>query len=157
VHRTARGDRVAEDWRPTLNVGPKGLIPAEYVPDPDLRINLYARVAKLASDEEVDTLRDEMENRFGTLPDPADRLLALADLAQQARELEIARVDAGPQAIAVTFREGAERALADRAVERSEGALAWRNGRLVWTWSATNKGERLRDVAKMFRFLRSVL
>ena len=66
------------------------------------------------------------------------------------------RVDAGPQAIAVTFRTDADRAAADRAVERSQGALAWRNDRLVWTWSSADEEERMRNVAKIFRFLRHV-
>jgi transcription-repair coupling factor (superfamily II helicase) len=152
----ARGEPVAEDWRPELNVGRKGLIPADYIPEPEVRINLYARIAKLDSEHEVDALRDEMENRFGALPDPAERLLALADLGQQARSLGIARIDAGPQAIALTFRDEADRGLAERAIARSEGALSWRNDRLVWTWSAQDGEERIRDVRKMFRFLQSV-
>jgi transcription-repair coupling factor (superfamily II helicase) len=152
----ARGQAPADDWRPELNVDAKGSIPDDYVPDAEVRINLYARVAKLTSEEEVEALRDEMENRFGALPDPAERLLALADLGQQSRTFGVARVDAGPQAIALTFRDGTDRAPADRAVERSRGALAWRNARLVWAWSTDDEGDRIRDVEKMFRFLRSV-
>jgi transcription-repair coupling factor (superfamily II helicase) len=151
----ARGEPVTEEWRPDFNVGSKGLIPADYVPEPEVRINLYLRLAKLDSEDEVDALRDEMENRFGPLPDPAERLLALADLGQQARSLGIARVDAGPQAIAVSFRNGADHRLVERAIERSQGALAWRQDRLVWTWSAEEGEDRIGDVRKMLRFLRS--
>ncbi|HEX2137614.1 MAG TPA: DEAD/DEAH box helicase [Microvirga sp.] len=152
----ARGEAISEDWRPELNIGSKGLIPADYVPDPEVRINIYARVAKLASEEEVDALRDEMENRFGPLPGPADRLLALAGLAERARAFGVSRIDAGPQAVALTFRTDRDRAAANRAVERSQGALAWRNERLVWTWSSEGEEERIRNVAKVFRFLRQV-
>jgi transcription-repair coupling factor (superfamily II helicase) len=152
----ARGEPSREDWRPELNVGVYGMIPADYVPDAEVRINLYARLAKLGSEEEVDALRDEMDDRFGALPPAAERLVALAGLEQRARAFDVARVDAGPQAIALTFRASFDRALADRAVERSKGALAWRNDRLVWAWTSADEDERVRNVTKMFRFLTSV-
>jgi transcription-repair coupling factor (superfamily II helicase) len=153
---SARGEPTAQDWRPELNIGVTGAIPADYVPEPEVRISLYARLAKLASEEEVDTLRDEIKNRFGPLPAPAERLIALTGIAQETRCLGVARIDAGPQAIALTFRHEIDGATVERMIERSRGALAWRNDRLVWTWSSADEDERIANVAKVFRFLRSV-
>ena len=39
-----------EDWRPELNFEAAGWIPREYIPDEEVRLNLYARIARLAAD-----------------------------------------------------------------------------------------------------------
>jgi transcription-repair coupling factor (superfamily II helicase) len=121
-----------------------------------MRINSTRASPSSPSEEEVDALYDEVENRFGSPPLQVERLLTLAALTQQARSLGVARVDAGPQAIALTLRGTTDPVVAERAVARAEGALAWRNDRLVWTWSSEDKDGQARNVAKMFRFLRSV-
>ncbi len=52
-------------------------IPAQYISEENLRVALYRRLLKLASlDEEID-LRNEIKDRFGTLPASADMLLKL--------------------------------------------------------------------------------
>ena len=45
-----------------------------------------------------------MEDRFGALPHEAQDLIALAQVRQFARAASIARIDAGPAAIALTPR-----------------------------------------------------
>ena len=52
----------------------------------------------------AEKLEDELEDRFGTIPDEAARLLALARIRAAARALGIARIDSGPAAIALTPR-----------------------------------------------------
>ncbi|HVL71708.1 MAG TPA: TRCF domain-containing protein, partial [Beijerinckiaceae bacterium] len=123
--RVARGEAVPEEWTPQVNAG-EGAIPAAYVPEPELRLNLYARLARLAGDE-VEALRDELEDRFGPLPEEAARLLALADLRRRCRELSIARLDSGPRGVAVTFRDGPPAGIEPPASD----ALAWKGERLV--------------------------
>ncbi|HEV2557322.1 MAG TPA: DEAD/DEAH box helicase [Microvirga sp.] len=152
----ARGEPAGEDWQPEIRLGASGFIPADYVPEPEMRINLYAKFARLGSEEEVDALADEIADRFGSPPAPVERLLAIAGLQQRARAFRVARIDAGPQAVALTFREEVKDDLPARAVDASKGALAWRNGRLVWARSSETEKERLALVSKMFRFLDQV-
>ena len=103
--RQARGEAV-EDWTPDLRIGPAGALPESWIPEPDLRLGLYARLARLAEAAAIDAFEDELCDRFGPLPEPARRLLARARLAVLARAARIARIDAGPAAIALTPRPG---------------------------------------------------
>ncbi len=50
-------------------------IPAEYVPDQNLRLSLYRRLADLQNEGEVQFLADEFADRFGALPDEVENLL----------------------------------------------------------------------------------
>ena len=64
--RAARGEPPPDEWSPELNLGAAGRIPADYVPEAEVRINLYARLAKLTDESDVDALGEEIEDRFGT-------------------------------------------------------------------------------------------
>ncbi len=104
--RRARGEAV-EDWAPELNVdGPLGRLPAGYIPEPEVRLDVYARLARVADPREADALEEELEDRFGPLPDEAGDLLAAARLRSLCRTHGVARLDAGPRATAYALRPG---------------------------------------------------
>jgi transcription-repair coupling factor (superfamily II helicase) len=50
-------------------------IPTDYVPEAALRIQLYRRMADLRSEEEIDEMAAELEDRFGRLPVATQNLL----------------------------------------------------------------------------------
>jgi transcription-repair coupling factor (superfamily II helicase) len=50
-------------------------IPAAYVLDRDLRLHLYRRLADFRSEEEIETLRAELEDRFGPIPEEVENLV----------------------------------------------------------------------------------
>ncbi len=99
--RTARGETV-ERWTPELRIGLEGRLPEAWIPDEDLRISLYARLGRLRDDAALDAFEAELEDRFGELPEEAARWLSLARLRERMRTRSIARIDAGPAAIALT-------------------------------------------------------
>ncbi len=101
--RASKGEDV-DDWVPELHLEAHGRLPADWIPEDEVRINLYARIARLDSTDAVDALAGELEDRFGTLPEDVQTLLAVAGIRQLARETGIARVDAGPGGIAFTPR-----------------------------------------------------
>ena len=49
-------------------------IPAEYIPDQDLRLRLYRRIADLRDETEIEALASEFKDRFGELPEMTDNL-----------------------------------------------------------------------------------
>ena len=87
---------------PDLRLGLAGLLPEDWVPDVDLRLQLYVRLARITDQAGLDAFEEELEDRFGSLPDEAQALIARARVANLARSLAIARIDAGPAAIALT-------------------------------------------------------
>ena len=55
-------------------------IPRAYVPDMRLKIDLYRRLARVATHEDLADFRSELEDRFGAPPLVAGRLLAVAEV-----------------------------------------------------------------------------
>ncbi|MCW2338855.1 transcription-repair coupling factor (superfamily II helicase) [Sphingobium sp. B2D3A] len=99
--RAARGE---DDglWLAEVNVGTAGALPEDWIPDVDIRLGLYVRIARASDEGELEALQEELIDRFGSLPDAAERLLAVARIKLLARLAQIERVDAGPAAIALT-------------------------------------------------------
>jgi transcription-repair coupling factor (superfamily II helicase) len=45
-----------------------GSITADYVSDPEIRINLYAQLARMRDARQIDSFAEEIEDRFGPPP-----------------------------------------------------------------------------------------
>jgi len=93
-----------EQWSPQINIGTPVLIPESYVPDLQLRLNLYRRLGDLTEAEEIDAFGAEMIDRFGSLPDEVQHLLKIVFIKGLCRKANIEKVDAGPKGIVITFR-----------------------------------------------------
>jgi transcription-repair coupling factor (superfamily II helicase) len=62
---------------------------ADYVPGERLRLDLYRRLADVATQSDVDAIEGELVDRFGPLPEEAQVLLKVAALRAQAKALGV--------------------------------------------------------------------
>lgn len=133
--------------RTVLNFGLSGGIPANYVSDPAVRLNLYARLGQASSLRSVEDLEEEFDDRFGEPPPDVELLFRKTRLQLAAARLGIVKLEAGPKAIAITLEEKAPlRSWA--AFARAEGAILEKN-RLLFEASQAG-GEPLEFFEKLF-------
>lgn len=59
----------------TIDLALPGFLPMDYVPDMQLRIQLYRRLANIESEAELDAMQAELQDRFGAMPKPVEGLL----------------------------------------------------------------------------------
>jgi transcription-repair coupling factor (superfamily II helicase) len=118
--RQARGEDGGL-WVPDINIGSGGTLPAEWIPDADIRLGLYVRLARTGEENGLEAFAEELEDRFGPLPEAAQTLLSSARVAILARAAAIARVDAGPAAIALTPRHDCKANFAGADLSEKEG------------------------------------
>ncbi len=55
-------------------------LPDQYVGDMRMKIDLYRRIARIESYDQISEFREEFTDRFGAIPTQAERLLAIAEL-----------------------------------------------------------------------------
>jgi transcription-repair coupling factor (superfamily II helicase) len=79
------------------------LLPASYCSDVHERLVLYKRLANCESVDELQAMQEELVDRFGSPPEPAQALLACHRLRLVARPVGVAKVDAGPERSTVQF------------------------------------------------------
>jgi transcription-repair coupling factor (superfamily II helicase) len=96
---------VADDWSPAINLGLSVLIPEGYVEDLGVRLGLYRRLSELTSEQEREAFAAELIDRFGPLPDETKQLLDVTEVKVRCKALGIAKLDAGPKGIVLSFRD----------------------------------------------------
>jgi len=79
-------------------------LPNDYVPDDAQRLRLYQRLAGLRTFAELGAFFDELEDRYGKLPEVVENLLYLVRLRLAATEAGIREIDADDQRIVLRFR-----------------------------------------------------
>jgi len=79
------------------------LLPSDYCGDIHQRLVLYKRLANCNTQGELDDMHQELIDRFGLLPEPAQTLLDSHRLRIAARPLGISKVDASADSISIQF------------------------------------------------------
>jgi transcription-repair coupling factor (superfamily II helicase) len=100
-----RGEEVEEEIETRINLPLKAYIPDGYVPDSFQKVSLYKRIALIRDEEDVEDLREEMEDRFGPIPKPVSALLEVADLKRMAAQLGVASISSDGEHIRIVFDE----------------------------------------------------
>jgi transcription-repair coupling factor (superfamily II helicase) len=96
---------VTEDqWSPRINLGTSVLIPDDYVPDLQVRLGLYRRLAGVESHDAIEAFAAELIDRFGQLPDEVRHLLDVVEIKGLCRQAGIEQIDAGPKGAVIAFR-----------------------------------------------------
>jgi len=94
----------SSQWSPQIAVGTAVTIPETYVPDLQLRLNLYRRLADLEDPQMIDGFGAELIDRFGPLPDEVQHLLKVVYIKALCRQANVAKLDAGPKGVVLQFR-----------------------------------------------------
>ena len=67
-------------------------IPSDYIPDQNLRLRLYRRIADLRDESEIDAIASEFNDRFGLLPETVQNLLYQMRIKLRAEEIGLASI-----------------------------------------------------------------
>jgi len=86
-----------------INLRIPALITDDYVHDVHSRLITYKRIANARDDEQLDELRVELVDRFGSLPESTKNLFRLTRIKLQAQAMGLSKVDAGPKGGRVEF------------------------------------------------------
>ncbi|AWW34154.1 transcription-repair coupling factor [Mannheimia varigena] len=71
------------------------LIPDDYLPDVNMRLSFYKRIASSENLQSLNDLKVELIDRFGLLPEATKNLFAITQLRLTAQPLGLKKIDAG--------------------------------------------------------------
>ncbi|MFV9875713.1 MAG: TRCF domain-containing protein [Rickettsiales endosymbiont of Dermacentor nuttalli] len=80
------------------------MIPENYISDLSLRLGMYKRATALETEQEIEEFTLELIDRFGALPVEVEYLLTIIKLKQLCYKLNIEKIDSGPQAVVLMFK-----------------------------------------------------
>ena len=89
---TEKGIAPEDSFETSIEINVDAFLPETYVPGELQRLDIYKRIAELATDEEADELLDELIDRFGEPPFSAMNLFLIARLRRNAHKAYITRI-----------------------------------------------------------------
>ncbi|MGZ7066007.1 MAG: TRCF domain-containing protein, partial [Candidatus Aminicenantales bacterium] len=103
--RELKGERV-EEANVEINLKVDIRIPEDYLPQINLRLNLYKRLASVEDLREIAKIREEVSDRFGPVPATIENLLRYGTIKSLARKLRIGTIDRIEKRVVFRFLEG---------------------------------------------------
>lgn len=91
-----------------INLHLSALLPETWIPNVNLRLKLYRRIASIASRSELSQMKAELIDRFGKLPQPVEHLFCIHNLKQWCEQLGIAKLNIGSAYGKIVFQEQAD-------------------------------------------------
>ncbi|MDE0683108.1 MAG: transcription-repair coupling factor [Candidatus Poribacteria bacterium] len=100
-----KGEKVQETLETRISLPIEAYLPDDYVPDSRQKVSIYKKIAGLKDDAALKELREELQDRYGAIPEPAEMLLEIASVKQFSQNLGITAIVAGKEQVKVTFDE----------------------------------------------------
>jgi transcription-repair coupling factor (superfamily II helicase) len=107
VRRLLQGDVAPRLIPADVTVDVPNYLPDEYIEAQDAKLDVYRRLARTVSVDDIDALRVELRDRFGPLPPPAEAMLTIATLRVVGGILGVEGILARGDEARVTFRDSA--------------------------------------------------
>ncbi len=102
-----QGREKEEEKEVRLSIPVASYFPQDYIADSEERMNIYRRLTGMRKTEEVEDVRDELRDRFGPLPPPAENILRLVEIKIMAGRNDLERLELkGNSIIRGSFPEG---------------------------------------------------
>jgi transcription-repair coupling factor (superfamily II helicase) len=86
-----------------INLHTPALLPESYCGDTHERLVIYKRLANCESEDVLNELQEELVDRFGIIPEPAQTLVDSHRLRLLGKPLDLIKIDASASAITVQF------------------------------------------------------
>jgi len=106
--RELKGEEAPLEVTSSLNLGLDIRIPPDYIADEQQRLRAYKRIADVKDAEQAESMRADLRDRFGPLPDAVETLLRFALLKSNAQQIGIEAVDRRSGALNIKFHPGSK-------------------------------------------------
>lgn len=98
-----KGEEWHEEINPEINVDIPAYLPEDFIPDIDIRLNLYRRLSSLRKEAELHVMIEEMKDRFGPPPVEVSNLVAVMSVRLLLKKTGMSKLDVGNEALTFTF------------------------------------------------------
>ena len=87
-----KGETPEEDFETKIDLMCDAFVPASYIKNETLKMDIYKRIAGIETDEEYEDMQDELIDRFGDIPSQVENLLQVVLLKAAAHKVYITEI-----------------------------------------------------------------
>jgi transcription-repair coupling factor (superfamily II helicase) len=104
--REIKGEEIGEEeLLPEIQLGISAFIPEEYVQDVHQRLVLYKRISLAANDEDLNQVKSELQDCYGTLPPSVENLLQVISIRNCLKPLKGKKMGYDGKFLYIFFRD----------------------------------------------------
>ena len=105
IRKLKEGEAYREEIEPVLDLKYRGFIPKEFIQSEKLRIEIYKKLASVKDQGELNALIDEINDRFGKIPDSLENLIDVVKIRILCKDVGIRYLKEKDEEIQVTFEK----------------------------------------------------
>ncbi|MBM5782129.1 MAG: transcription-repair coupling factor, partial [Pelagibacterales bacterium] len=94
-----------QEFSVTIKLGISLLIPEKYIEDLSLRMNFYKKIALVKNSDAQDEIINELNDRFGKIPQEVHNLIEVAKLKWLCKKLGVERMEISQGGIVISFKD----------------------------------------------------
>lgn len=98
-----KGEEVVTYFETTVDLSMDAYIPAGYIEDEGLKLDMYRRISLILNEEDEENIYDELVDRFGDLPKSVQNLLFIARLKALAHRAYVTEIKQKEQEVVISF------------------------------------------------------
>ena len=98
-----KGQPVRPEVEPEIRLGIPAYFPDDYVPDANQRLLFYKRLASLRDSAELEEVKEEMRDRYGSFPPVVENLFRVMDLRRTLKDYFIEQISYNDSRVSLLF------------------------------------------------------
>ena len=155
--REMKGEAAPDEAETQLNLGLNIRIPADYVPEENQRLQMYKRVARVETEQQLADVSAELQDRYGPPPPAVRNLLDYASLKLLCMKVGVNAIERKRDNVTLKFQQNAavDPEQLARFVAAQRGAQFTPDGMLKFTLKGNAADEVLRSLHTVLEQLAS--
>ncbi|OGS44906.1 MAG: transcription-repair coupling factor [Elusimicrobia bacterium RIFOXYD2_FULL_34_15] len=98
-----KGIETKEEIIPEINIQLNAIIPSEYISEEIQRISFYKKILTAVNIENLIEIKNEMNDRFGNLPEETENLFEAGEIRIRAKKLGIIKISSSDKSVKLEF------------------------------------------------------
>jgi transcription-repair coupling factor (superfamily II helicase) len=98
-----KGQPVKPEVEPEIRLGIPAYFPDDYVPDANQRLLFYKRLASIRDSTELEEVKEEMRDRYGTFPPVVENLFSVMDLRRTLKDYLVEQISYNDGRVSLLF------------------------------------------------------
>jgi transcription-repair coupling factor (superfamily II helicase) len=125
--RKIKGELVEDTIETEINYNINAYLPDDFIKNGDFKVEIYKKIAAIRDQQDAFDIEEEIEDRFGTLPDSVYNLINISYVKSLARKIDVVEISEKLNDIVFVFKsqESISKALLERIMEVGGNRIAF--------------------------------
>lgn len=153
--RELRGEPARPEVEPEIRIGVPAYFPHDYIPDANQRLLFYKRLASLVDLKELETIKEELQDRYGPFAEEVENLFRIMHLRHVLKDYLVEQISYRDGRVSLLFHPGS-RIRVEKLVELASKDRAFRlapEGRLSFTPKRRGWEEMIPEVIELLKVI----